>query len=77
MTPAEFIDAKGGPAIVARATGYKPGAVALWRHRNKIPRTAWPEILEAFSDTSLADLKGMEAAPSGEAQGPADERPAA
>lgn len=51
QTALQFIDAKGGPAAVARATGYKPGAVALWRHRNKLPRTAWPEIVEAFGVT--------------------------
>ena len=60
-TAAEFIDEKGGPAAVARATGYKPGAVALWRHRNKLPRSAWPEIMEAFPGTTLATLKAIEA----------------
>lgn len=61
MNASDFIDAKGGPASVARSTGYKPGAVALWRHRNKLPRSAWPEILEAFPDTTIADLKAIEA----------------
>lgn len=60
MTPAEFIDRNGGPTKVASATGYKPGAVALWRHRNKIPRSAWPEIVEAFPEITLAKLKAME-----------------
>jgi hypothetical protein len=62
MTATDYIDAKGGPAVVARLTGYKPGAVALWRHRNKLPRTAWPEILEAFPETTIAELKAIEAA---------------
>jgi hypothetical protein len=61
QTVEQFIDAKGGPAVIARATGYKPGAVALWRHRNKLPRTAWPEIIEAFG-VSLDELKAIEAA---------------
>lgn len=60
MTAAEFIDGKGGPATVARATGYKPGAVALWRHRNKLPRSAWPEIMEAFPGTTIETLKAIE-----------------
>ena len=60
MNAAEFIDKKGGPAAVARATGYKPGAVALWRHRNKLPRTAWPEIIDAYPDITLSELKAIE-----------------
>lgn len=62
MTAIQFIDARGGPAVIARATGYRPGAVALWRHRNKLPRTAWPEIMEAFPDVTLDHLKAIEAA---------------
>jgi hypothetical protein len=60
ISAVDFIDQKGGPAAVARATGHKAGAVALWRHRNKLPRTAWPEIIEAFPDTSISDLKAIE-----------------
>jgi hypothetical protein len=62
MNAADFIDKKGGPAAVANATGHKPGAVALWKHRKKLPRAAWPEILEAYPDTSLSDLRAIEAA---------------
>lgn len=57
-----FIDAKGGNAAVAKATGYKAGAVGLWRHRNRIPRSAWPEILQAFAEVTLDDLLAIEAA---------------
>lgn len=62
MTAADFIDGKGGPAKVGRETGHRPGNVALWRHRNKLPRAAWPEIMEAYPDVSLAALKKIEAA---------------
>jgi hypothetical protein len=70
MTPAEFIDQKGGPAAMTRAINevsppdkqITSGAVALWRHRNKLPRTAWPEIVEAFPGTTLDELKAVEAA---------------
>lgn len=58
-----FIDAKGGNAAVAHATGYQPGAVGLWRHRNRLPRSAWPEILKAYPDVSLDDLLDIEARP--------------
>jgi hypothetical protein len=61
MNAADFIDAKGGPANIARATGYKPGAVALWRHRKKLPRSAWPEIISAELAT-LDELMAIEAA---------------
>lgn len=61
MTPTEFIDAKGGPSQIAKDTGHGAGAIALWRHRNKIPRAAWPEIQEAYPEVSLSTLKAMEA----------------
>lgn len=72
-TPTDFIDAKGGPAKIAEETGHGAGAIALWRHRNKIPRTAWPEIMEAYADVTLAELKEMEASSgkSSEARGAA------
>lgn len=60
-TAAQFIDDHGGPSAVAKATGYGAGAVSLWRHRNKLPRTAWPEIIEAFPAVTLAALKDIEA----------------
>ena len=60
MTAREFIKAKGGPAAVAQATGHKPGAVSLWGFRNKLPRSAWPEIMGAFN-VSLDDMKAIEA----------------
>jgi hypothetical protein len=59
-TPTDFIAERGGPTAVARATGNKPNTVDLWRHRNKIPRSAWPEIMEAFPDVSISDLKDIE-----------------
>lgn len=70
MTPAEFIDQKGGPAAMTRAINellpptkqLGSGAIALWRHRNKIPRTSWPEIIDAFPGTTLDELKAVEAA---------------
>lgn len=70
MTPVEFIDARGGPAAMQRAINekapadkqVKSGSISLWRHRNKIPRTAWPEILDAYPDVSLDDLRAVEAA---------------
>lgn len=59
-TPAELIEAKGDSAAFAAAVGWKPGAVRLWKHRNRIPRQAWPEITKAFPDVSLDDLLRIE-----------------
>lgn len=69
-TPITFIDAKGGPAQIARdlaeVTGaeerrYTAGAIALWRHRNKIPRNAWPEIVVAYPEVTISYLREIEA----------------
>lgn len=61
MTASTFVDERGGPKAVAVATGRKPGAVSLWKNRNRIPRDAWPEIQKAYADVSLDDLLAMEA----------------
>lgn len=70
----DFIDSRGGPAKIAEAfSGLQPpaihhnaGAVAVWRHRNKLPRKAWPEILEAYPDVTMAELKAIEARSGGQ-----------
>ncbi len=62
ITARDLIEQKGGNSAVAAATGYQPGAVALWRHRNRLPRTAWPELMTAFPDITLADLLAIESA---------------
>jgi hypothetical protein len=61
-TAAELIERKGGAASFARAIGHEASAVRMMKHRNKLPRAAWPEILEAFPDVSIADLKAIESA---------------
>lgn len=56
----EFIESKGVQALMA-ATGRADGAVRLWKHRNNIPREAWPDLLKAFPDElSLDDLLRIE-----------------
>lgn len=61
-TAAHIIDSKGGPASVAAVTGKTPGAVRVWKHRNLIPREAWPEVMTAFPDITLAKLIATEKA---------------
>ncbi len=70
----DFIKAKGGPKAVSQATGHGAGAISVWASRNKLPRSAWPELLNAFPDITLDDLLAME----GDAAKAADpERPEA
>lgn len=79
MTPAEFIREKGGPAELTRAINAKiadpakqlgSGAISLWINRNKIPRSSWPEIIEAHPDVTLDQLKAVEAAGEAAAKSP-------
>lgn len=58
-TPAELIDTKGAQHI-ADALGVPLGTVRMWKHRNSIPRSAWPEMIAAFDDLSLGALKALE-----------------
>jgi hypothetical protein len=63
MTPksaAEIIDAYGGSTVFAKAVGWSAGAVRLWKHRNLIPRDAWPEVIKAFPDITLDLLMEIE-----------------
>lgn len=60
-SPAQIIDDKGGSAAVASKVGRRPGAVRAWKHRNRFPREAWPEIIGAYPDITLATLIEMEA----------------
>lgn len=61
-TASQFIDEKGGPAAVAQKVGRKSGAVRLWKHRDILPRDAWPEIVDAYPDMTLDRLKEIEQA---------------
>lgn len=58
---AQIIDENGGPAAFAERVGRKAGAVRLWKHRNKLPRDAWPEIMQAFPELTLDRLIEVEA----------------
>lgn len=68
-TAAQLIDAKGGNAAVARDTGISEGAIGLWKHRGRIPRAAWPDLMLAYSDVNLTGLLAIERGDHGEASG--------
>lgn len=58
---AQIIDDLGGPAIIAEALAITEGAVRLWRHREKIPRTAWPDLFLRFPGAvSMDELRASE-----------------
>lgn len=59
-TAADLIDSRGGNSVVARDTGYSEGAVGVWKHRNRVPRAAWPEIMSAYPDVDLPALLRLE-----------------
>lgn len=62
-TPADFIRTDlGGAQVVAKKLGRKPSAVRMWVHRNVLPRSAWPELLEAYGHLKMKDLKAVEQA---------------
>lgn len=62
QTHADIIETKGGPAVVAEALSIKPARVRTWVWRGKIPRSNWPEVIEAFPEITLEALKAAEAA---------------
>lgn len=53
-----FIDAKG-IAAVSEATGWSPGAVRVWKCRNRFPRSAWLELSQAYPELTLSVLRGL------------------
>ena len=62
MDAKAWIEANGDYAEVARKLGKPEGTVAAWKSRSAIPRTVWPDLLEVFRKTRLADLREMERA---------------
>lgn len=67
QTAAQIIEAKGGATAFAKAAGLEPSAVRMMKHRNKLPRSVWPEVMTAFSDLTLDVLRATEAASAPEA----------
>jgi len=52
----------GDYTAVAAKTGIGASTVANWKWRNHIPRSAWPDLLDAFKGRlSMAKLKETEA----------------
>lgn len=54
--------AKREAGKLASRLNLSPNTVYSWSHRNVIPRTVWPDIILAYSETGLNDLLALEAA---------------
>jgi hypothetical protein len=58
-----FIKEKlGGAEEAAERLHRTPGAIRMWAHRRAVPRSMWPEILDAYQNVTLEDLKALERA---------------
>lgn len=56
-----IIDERGGTKAVAETLNVGRTTVQMWKSRNKIPRTAWPDLIEAYPELTLETLKASEA----------------
>jgi hypothetical protein len=61
MTVADIIDSRGAKDIADR-TGVPVGRVRVWKHRQRIPRSIWPDLIDAYPELTLDTLKAAEAA---------------
>ena len=61
LTPAQLIDDLGAP-VIADKLGLPVVTVRMWKSRNRIPRTAWPELIGAFKNVNLEQLLKVEKA---------------
>jgi hypothetical protein len=59
---AQIIKARGGPEQFGRPLKASAATVRIWKVRKKFPRSRWAEILEAYPDLTLDELKAVEAA---------------
>ena len=60
QSPAELISAKGVSAI-ADALNKRPHTIRMWKFRNSLPRSSWPELIAAFPDLTIERLRAIEA----------------
>jgi hypothetical protein len=58
----QIISDLGGPAAIADTLNVNPVRVRMWKQRKKLPRSVWPELIEAYPALSMETLKAAEAA---------------
>lgn len=57
-----IVEKLGGTEAAAARLKKSEGAVRMWAHRKRVPRPVWPEILEAYHNVTLGDLRALEEA---------------
>lgn len=55
-----IVEKLGGTEAAADRLKRSEGAVRMWMHRKRIPRPIWPEVLDAYHNVTLGDLKALE-----------------
>ena len=61
-THTDLIKSLGGASAVAKAINARPATVRMWKLRKRIPRSSWPEVIEAFPAITMDSLKAAEGA---------------
>ena len=61
MMHSEIVGSKGAK-VIADKLGVPAGRVRVWKSRNVVPRSAWAELIDAFPDITLDQLKAGAAA---------------
>ena len=59
-THRDIIKNNGGARAVAEALRVRTETVRMWLFRERIPRTAWPELIQAFPTITLDALLAAE-----------------
>lgn len=54
----EWIKQQGADKV-AQKLNVEPNTVYSWSHRNRIPYRLWADVVLAFSEVGLNDLKAM------------------
>lgn len=62
QTPAQLIEDRGGAAAVAAKLQMRAVSVRQWKRRNRIPRSRWHELIEAYPDLTPDALRAAEQA---------------
>lgn len=55
-----LIDSLGGDDAFAAALAVPVGTVRVWKTRGRLPRTVWPEVMQAWPHVGLPKLIEIE-----------------
>lgn len=60
----EWIDAKGVETL-AVVLDQREGTIRMWKTRNHVPYSVWPDIMVKIPEVGLSDLNAMKSASKG------------